>query len=100
MISSPIEIFHETGRAFDRASILAAVLRRLQELMTRLHSGGFESIMPLWEAYSALSGQRIGVTQGIERIAGIVAGIDRDGALLIDTATGRKRVVAGEIRLE
>jgi biotin-(acetyl-CoA carboxylase) ligase len=40
------------------------------------------------------------VIDGDARIVGVVRGIDSDGALLLDTESGRERILTGDVSIE
>jgi BirA family transcriptional regulator, biotin operon repressor / biotin---[acetyl-CoA-carboxylase] ligase len=86
-----------TGRACDRIELASALFNRLHSRYMEIEETGFATVRPAWERYSALTGRRVTVVDGDARIAGVVRGIDDDGALLIDTDTGPARILAGEV---
>jgi BirA family biotin operon repressor/biotin-[acetyl-CoA-carboxylase] ligase len=61
---------------------------------------GFASIRPAYEGYLALKGKRVTVVEVGSRVAGIVEGIDADGALLLSTEAGTNRVMSGDVTVE
>ena len=57
--------------------------------------------MAAWRRYSITLGQEvrvIGVRDG-DVFTGRAADIDEDGALLVDTPSGRRRVLAGDVSI-
>lgn len=64
------------------------------------HADGFASIRTLWLERSYPLGAAIRVSAQGESIEGAFGGLDQDGALLLDTAEGRQRVLAGDISLD
>ncbi|HBK04808.1 MAG TPA: biotin--[acetyl-CoA-carboxylase] ligase [Acetobacteraceae bacterium] len=58
---------------------------------------GFTPIRENWLARSYPIGASITANAGHQPVAGHFAGLDVDGALLLDTAHGRQRIVAGEV---
>lgn len=58
---------------------------------------GFAPIREQWLNRSCPVGTAIRATSSGKAIAGQFAGVDLDGALLLDTPDGRRRVVAGEV---
>lgn len=90
------------GRRIDRAGFAARLLERIEICYSRFRSGGFGALAEGWERRSALSGRDVTV-DGIEgRIAGRYAGIDADGALLLDVEGGggrQRRVLAGDVTI-
>lgn len=89
----------EVGRAVDRADVFAESLACLAERLGGLSSGGFESTLDAWRAFSPSSaGRRVEVTSPLGRVGGVTAGVDRDGALLVRVGGELRRVIAGEVR--
>lgn len=89
----------ETRRRVPRAPILAAVLENLERGYTRLLRGGRADLLREWEGLAAIPrGGRIIVEGPAGRSEGILAGLDEEGALLLDTGGGeRERIAFGEI---
>jgi BirA family biotin operon repressor/biotin-[acetyl-CoA-carboxylase] ligase len=58
---------------------------------------GFEAIRAEWLAKAGPLGLEVDVKLGDELVRGRFAGMDREGALLLDTAAGTRRIVAGEL---
>jgi BirA family transcriptional regulator, biotin operon repressor / biotin---[acetyl-CoA-carboxylase] ligase len=84
----------ERGTA-DREVLLTALLAALTRWRTVLERDGFEPVRMGWTERAAGLGQRITV-DGIE---GTALGLDDDGALLVATPGGTRRVVAGDVAL-
>ena len=59
---------------------------------------GFAAIGTAWLARAHPIGSRLSVQVGERFVAGTFAGIDVDGTLLLDTAEGRARIVAGDLQ--
>ncbi len=78
---------------------LARVFAHLQQSW---EASGFAALKARYEQWMWGRGQKVVIsdeTAGEGRIAGELAGIDEDGALLLETAAGRVRVVSGRLRL-
>jgi BirA family biotin operon repressor/biotin-[acetyl-CoA-carboxylase] ligase len=90
----------ETGAPCDRIGLAAALFDRLQIRYTEMELGGFGAIREAWESYSALTRRTVTVIEGSSRIVGRVCGIDSDGALLLETASGRSRILTGDVSVE
>ncbi len=58
---------------------------------------GFEAVRAQWLAKAGPLGLEVDVKLGDELVRGRFAGMDREGALLLDTAAGPRRIVAGEL---
>jgi BirA family biotin operon repressor/biotin-[acetyl-CoA-carboxylase] ligase len=58
---------------------------------------GFEAVRAAWLAKAGPLGATVDVRLGTELVSGRFAGMDEGGALLLDTATGPRRIVSGEL---
>jgi BirA family biotin operon repressor/biotin-[acetyl-CoA-carboxylase] ligase len=73
------------------------LLARLEHHLDIWQADGFAPIREQWLNRSYPIGAAIRANAGGEPLAGHFAGLDEDGALLLDTTEGRKRIVAGEV---
>lgn len=73
--------------------LTSALARRVAEW--RLE--GFDAVRAQWLAKAGPLGLEVDVKLGEELVSGRFAGMDREGALLLDTAAGPRRIVAGEL---
>jgi BirA family biotin operon repressor/biotin-[acetyl-CoA-carboxylase] ligase len=73
------------------------LLPRMGVHLASWRTGGFAAIREQWLNRSYPMGAAIQARAGNQPVAGHFAGVDLDGALLLDTAEGRQRIVAGEI---
>ncbi|MBQ1416338.1 MAG: biotin--[Selenomonas sp.] len=89
------------GANLPRVKFLQAVLRALDDLYAKVQVEGFAPVLKEWRQYSITLGQEvkvIGVRDG-EVYYGKAVDIDDEGALLVDTAAGRQRVLAGDVSI-
>ena len=77
--------------------VLAALTRTLDRWMVRWLGDGFGCIREAWLERAGPVGSDIRVVLPDRRVAGRFGGIDRDGALILDTAAGQKIVHSGEV---
>ncbi|BEU87223.1 biotin--[acetyl-CoA-carboxylase] ligase [Selenomonas sp. TAMA-11512] len=89
------------GENVDRTSFLIAVLKRLDALYAEVMRKGFGPVLEAWRKHSVTLGQEVQALSqtGEGSFTGIARDIDDDGALLIDTEDGCRRVLAGEVSL-
>ncbi|HKV14392.1 MAG TPA: biotin--[acetyl-CoA-carboxylase] ligase [Reyranella sp.] len=88
-----------------RAAMLGGTVERALEkltaaLATRLaqwRQNGFETVRADWLAKAGPIGLDVDVKLGEELVRGRFAGIDGDGALLLETPAGPRKIVAGEL---
>ena len=85
------------GRPLDRLALLARVTRELDRLEDPAERG---AALDEWRRRSTFLGKAVEVRAG-ERapLRGVATAIDDDGALLVRTASGTERIVAGEVVL-
>jgi BirA family biotin operon repressor/biotin-[acetyl-CoA-carboxylase] ligase len=76
---------------------VAALVGGLCELLSGYEENGFDAWRDAWAAADALAGRPVRVLTGDGALAGTARGVDRDGALKVETATGVERIIAGEV---
>jgi len=86
-----------TGAFHDRTSLLLAILRRFSTLLGELPSSP-DRVARLADVLCLQQGRTLTVDSPERLVRGVCAGIAADGALLLDTAEGRQRVVSGVVR--
>ena len=89
-----------TGRVCDRIELASTLCNRLNTRYMEVEAAGFAAVRPAWERYSALTGRSVTVVDGEVRTAGVVRGIDSDGALTLETAAGVERILTGDVSIE
>ena len=94
---SPIDLATLTGNTPDRSSLAAAIVDELAASSALFETHGFGAFQVAWQQRDWLHGREINVDVADGRINGLAAGVDNDGALLVDTDEGRERVVSGSI---
>ena len=87
------------GGKVDRRELFLRVLEAMDELYSSVETDGFGAVLDEWRKYSVTLGQEVNVIGVKENFAGTAADIDEDGALLIDTPEGRRRVLAGDVSI-
>ena len=89
------------GRPVSRAAFARELLQQLDVLYAEYLNRGPAAIMAAWEARCDLIGRAVVVDEGGSgTVRGSVAGIDRDGALLLTLANGAtERILAGDVRV-
>jgi BirA family biotin operon repressor/biotin-[acetyl-CoA-carboxylase] ligase len=89
----------ELGRAVDRATVLAETLAAIARRYRDLLDGRIDAILDAWRLGAPASrGARVSWAAGDGVHTGTTAGIDGDGALLVQTGGRVERIVAGEIQ--
>ena len=89
----------ELGRGIDRWACAVAVLAALSNAGSRLANGDRDWVAPEWRRYGAagLRGAPVRWQDGDTARQGSAVDIDDAGALIIDVAGTRERVISGEV---
>ena len=88
------------GRTASRNLLLARMLEELATVLTGFEAGGFAPFAAHWNARHAYRGQAVTLSgDSVTTIAGIAREADAQGALLVETPGGLKRVISGEVSL-
>ncbi len=84
----------------SRNQLLAGLLDALHLMLNEFERGGFARFAAEWSSRHAHAGRSVRIlAEGAEPIMGRCAGIDADGALLLETAAGVRRIVSGDVSL-
>jgi BirA family biotin operon repressor/biotin-[acetyl-CoA-carboxylase] ligase len=89
------------GSPLPRVKFFQAVLEAMDGLYASICTEGFGAVIQAWKRYTITLGQAVNVI-GVgdnESFSGMAADIDDDGALLVDTDKGRRRVLAGDVSI-
>ncbi|MDQ2819104.1 MAG: biotin--[acetyl-CoA-carboxylase] ligase [Pseudomonadota bacterium] len=84
----------------DRDVLMATLLDALAAALTEFSASGFAPFCGRWNSRHAYQGQEVNILDnGVVLHCGRAAGVDDTGALMLDTATGRVVVHAGDVSL-
>jgi len=89
-----------SGRVPDTETLVRVLARHLSRRYAQLHeTGGPAEILREWSSHSSYGeGKRVRVSMGEEVIEGVTRGLEPDGALRVETATGEINIVrAGDV---
>lgn len=89
-----------TGRECDRIQLAATLFNLLGVYYEAAEAGGFSAVRKVYERFFALNGRRVTVIDGRTTVAGVVRGIDAEGALILETGNGPVRILTGDVSLE
>jgi BirA family biotin operon repressor/biotin-[acetyl-CoA-carboxylase] ligase len=89
----------EAGRAFDRNRLIAHLSGVLREYLVRHQSEGFSALQAQWEHGHLWQGRSVSLIAGVNRIDGVVVGIDAQGALRLKVDGVEKVFSGGELSL-
>jgi BirA family biotin operon repressor/biotin-[acetyl-CoA-carboxylase] ligase len=93
-----ISLCSAAGAPIDRVRFAARLLSQLEQRYDLFLREGFAAIRPLWEGLSCMTGRYVQIEGGGEQCAGVVSGLDGDGALRLRQPGGEEsRVVSGDV---
>jgi BirA family transcriptional regulator, biotin operon repressor / biotin---[acetyl-CoA-carboxylase] ligase len=87
----------ETGAVPEFADALAALARGMDRWLGVLHGQGFEAVRTAWLGRADRLGQVIDARLPRGTLTGRFSAIDQDGALVLETAEGTRRIAAGDV---
>ncbi len=83
----------------SKTELAAAILNALDHWYAIYLKDGFSPVHRVWWQAHAASGAKVSVYDGRNYIEGIARALDDDGALLLETASGTQRIIAGDLEL-
>jgi BirA family biotin operon repressor/biotin-[acetyl-CoA-carboxylase] ligase len=84
----------------DRHILLAAILRQLAVTLDRFAQSGFAAVRADWQRRHVWQNRPVQILDaGATPLTGLCLGVDDDGALLLETATGVQRIYSGDVSL-
>jgi len=97
---SPVDL--ATIRGADRPGrnrVAGAIIGRLLELLSCCADAGVDQMCRDWAEADVLLGREVRVSLGDSEVTGVARGLAADGALLLDTTDGSRRLTAGDVRV-
>ncbi len=88
---------HAHDAAVTSAQALEAFLAQLTHWLASWRAGGFPPVRAAWLARANGLGSEAAVTLTDRQQRGIFRGLDTDGAMLLDTRDGVRRITAGDV---
>ena len=93
-----VDLYRMTaGRPPSRNVLASRLLEGLTELLVGFQSGGFKRHHAEFVSAHYLQGREVAVLDGELSVSGKVVTVDPDGALVLRTATGIRRIISGDV---
>jgi BirA family biotin operon repressor/biotin-[acetyl-CoA-carboxylase] ligase len=89
----------ESGKQVDRNQLVARLSMILRAYLERHQAQGFSSIQEEWERNHLWQGNAVSLIAGVNKIDGVVMGIDQQGALRLEVDGVEKVYSGGELSL-
>jgi len=84
----------------DAVMLVASIAHAWSNALKRMAQNGFGSFLPDFQSMDALAGQPVAVTdQGVVLMEGVASGCDESGRLLLETASGMRPVMVGDVSI-
>lgn len=97
-IDQPVADLFEALGAVDRNALLLGLLDALEAALSDFERAGFAPVQPRWQALHAWQDQPANVFMGTgEVLAGVLRGVDTQGALLLEHGGEIKPLHSGEV---
>ena len=88
-----------TGRPVDAVSLLVELLAAVARRYAHVESGAMTALLARWESFAPSSrGAAVEWMSGQTRHQGVTAGIDEEGALLVQVGSRLERLTGGAVR--
>ena len=94
-----VDVSEVTDTPPTREVIAAAIIESLHGVLRKFDALGFVGFAKDWDKHDWLRGRAVTVELPDKQLNGIAAGVDTDGALLVDTGNEKTRVVSGSVVL-
>lgn len=88
-----------TGEKVNRSQFLALLLNEVMPLLSGFEMKGFDYYRKRWQQLDAYCGRQVFVRLGDSVEFGTASGVDKSGAIVVDTAAGRRLFSGGEVSL-
>lgn len=81
----------------SRPALAAGILQCVIATVTRFECDGFAAFHAAWQDCDWLRGKQVRIAQAEDEVRGEASGIAEDGALLVQTAEGLRRIITGSV---
>lgn len=85
------------GELPARDRLAGTMIEALFGSILRFEAHGFADFADSWRTSDWLRGRQVTIEMPDKRLTGVAAGVDVDGALIVDTGTSQQRVVTGSV---
>lgn len=92
-------LFFEQKQEFDRKLLFQRILSEMDRLYESVRVGDFHVVMEDWNTHCTMFGKSVMVARSGETLSGTAVGLSPEGGLVIETATGKSTVYAGDVSI-
>lgn len=98
-IDQPWVDTHSINAAVGRNQLLASILNQLLPLLSEFEQNSFSYYRERWQQLDGFAGSEVAILLGEQVVVGREAGVDKTGAVLLETEAGLRSFNGGEISL-
>ncbi|WP_211829067.1 bifunctional biotin--[acetyl-CoA-carboxylase] ligase/biotin operon repressor BirA [Kistimonas asteriae] len=99
-ISQPaIDLCTVLGMTVDKNQVVGELIGQLVSFLDVFQEKGFTPFREDWQRYDAYAGQEVRLITGIREITGTAAGVNEQGALMLDHDGEKRAYAGGEVSL-
>ena len=90
-----------TNKDISRVKFFRTVLEEFDKIYREVTARGFGAVFTRWRKYNITLGKKVRVisADGGDNFSGTAVDLDADGALVVETACGRRTVYAGDVSI-
>jgi BirA family biotin operon repressor/biotin-[acetyl-CoA-carboxylase] ligase len=97
IVPYPVTSLTAQGATVAPEPALRAFLAQLEDWLNRWERDGFAAVRATWLGYARGLGTAVTVNLGDRQASGIFRDLDNDGAMILATSEGPRRITAGDV---
>ncbi len=94
------DIQKASGKCVSRNSLAANIIEQLVQAIKEFESGGLADFVSSWSQWDMLQDKPVDIVMANQNISGIARGIDKNGALQVESGGVIKSYMAGEVSIK
>lgn len=87
------------GVTVARNRLIAEIINQLIVVLSEFETRGWAAYAEEWASYDILSGKAVNIVTAQNQFHGHALGVDTTGALIVDTTSGRMRLMSGDVSI-
>jgi BirA family transcriptional regulator, biotin operon repressor / biotin---[acetyl-CoA-carboxylase] ligase len=92
-------LFLEKGEKIDRLGLYTCIIDEFIDVYNDFKKQSLDGLIEEYKSLSLVLGKEVYIINGNNKKQGIISDIDNSGAIILKTADGLERIVAGEVSL-
>jgi BirA family biotin operon repressor/biotin-[acetyl-CoA-carboxylase] ligase len=96
-VPNAVDLRRAVAYPVDRSQLAGALMASLVGAFDRFEQDGLEPFLARWRELDVLKGREVRLDAPGGAITGVAEGVDDEGALRLNTATGTRRFLSGDV---